>query len=519
MPALSPKAIIEGRTSNRAPVPLIVGLVVSGLCILGALVIYLLTGGPGGTVIGAFLAMPTFVVLVALILLIDRLDPEPRLNLVFAGAWGCGVAAFVAYWVNTAGEGVLKGFLGENGGDAAAGDILAPIVEESLKGSLLLLLVLMRRNQAAKYIDGPTDAIVYAGVCALGFAFVENINYYMSSLDSPDDLFHTVLLRGVIAPLGHPLFTSMTALGVAYAASHRGAGRVFAVVGGWICAVLLHSLWNTSASANLMFVAYGIDFLVLVLLAVVLVRDRRQLVAQIRTYLPAYIPSGLVLPHDVEMLGSMPARRQARRWARANAGMIGIRAMGDYQLAATELALLHAHAANGVVGQVQFLGRQGAIVGLMRAAQDAFFRRMPHRQPAAAPSWVARHEQSGFFAKPSELRTTKLPTAQFAASQRPPQARPPAGPPQGRPPAGPPRGGPPTAPPPRPPASPPSGAPAQRPPASPPFGAPAQRPPAPPPQQPGRRHPGGPPSPPGPWPGQCPLPGVVAKVPSATGRR
>jgi protease PrsW len=455
MPLLSPKAILEGRKSNRAPLSLIIGLIVCGVCALVALVLWVYQGGADAVVIGGILALPTFAVLAGVILLINRLDPEPPINLLLAVGWGCGVAILGAFVVNTTGQAVLGLFIGSDAADQVTGDIFAPIVEESFKGSLLLLLFLLRLNQPAKYIKNPTDALVYAGLCALGFAFVENILYYMGAL-SNGGLGDTVLFRGVIAPLGHPLFTSMTALGIAYAATHRGAGRVVAIIGGWACAVGLHALWNTSTSLSLSFgglpIAYPIDFVVLVVLVVLLVRDRRLLVQEIRTFLPAYVPSGLVQPHDVEMLGSMSARRQARAWARATAGIVGARAMGDYQLAATELALLHAHAANGVIGPVQFLGRQAQIVGLMKAAQDAFLRRAPQRAAVAPPSWVSKHEQSGFFAPPSDIKTMRLPTAKFGANQAPPRGGPPGGPPRGRPPSGPvPR--PPSGPVPRPPAA------------------------------------------------------------------
>lgn len=481
MPLLSPKAILEGRKSNRAPISLIIGLIACGLCALVALALWVLQGGAGGVLIGAILALPTFAVLAGVILLINRLDPEPPINLALAVGWGCGVAILGAFLVNNTGEGVLEALMGKDAATEVTGDLLAPIVEESFKGSLLLLLFLLRRNNAAKYIKNPTDGLVYAGLCALGFAFVENILYYMGALSS-GGLAGTVLVRGVVAPLSHPLFTSMTALGVAYAATHRGTGRVVAIIGGWGCAVGLHALWNTSLSFGFggMLVSYPIDFLVLVVLVVLLIRDRRLLVREIRTYLPAYVPSGLVQPHDVDMLGSMSGRRQARRWALSTAGIVGARAMGDYQLAATELALLHAHAANGVIGPQQFLGRQAQIVGLMRAAQNAFFRRAPQRASVPPPSWTTRQEQSGFFAMPNELKTTRLPTAQFAVNQGPPRGGPPGHPPQGGGPPGrspqdrPPHGRPPVGTPPRPPASPPRGTP--RPDGPPPVWPPPQGP-------------------------------------------
>ncbi|MGP4017079.1 PrsW family intramembrane metalloprotease [Saccharopolyspora sp. 5N708] len=419
MPALSPRSVLEGRSSNRAPIPLIIGLVVSGVCLLLALTFYLVQGGPVDVVIGTGLALPTAIVLIALILLIDRLEPEPQLNLWLAFGWGAGVAIIGALIVNTGSEILMAPALGPEFASAVTTSIVAPVVEESFKGALLLYLLWVRRHE----IDGPTDGIVYAAMCGLGFALVENVLYYMQGLGAASgEIWVTVLIRGVIAPLGHPLYTAMTGLGVAYAATHRGPGRFFAVVGGWCGAVFLHALWNGSVTlagfAGLV-VAYLVEFLVLIGLIVVLVLDRKRLVRLIRTYLPAYIPSGLVQPGDVRMLGSLSGRRNARHWARTQAGTTGARAMGDYQLAATELALLHAHAEKATIPPEKFFARRDAILRLMRTARDAFFRRMPQAPP---PPW-ARQERSGFFAPPAQLTAAQLPRYQ----QRPPGHQPPPG--------------------------------------------------------------------------------------------
>jgi hypothetical protein len=46
--------------------------------------------------------------------------------------------------------------------------------------------------------------------------------------------------------------------------------------------------------------------------------------------------------------------------------------MGDYQLAATELALLHAKADAGLVTGAAFARRQRDLIALMRIARDSF---------------------------------------------------------------------------------------------------------------------------------------------------
>ena len=192
----------------------------------------------------------------------------------------------------------------------------------------------------------------------LGFAMVENVGYYINAIVTPERggialLGYTFVLRGVVSPLLHPIFTSMTGLGVAYAASRpRGAaGAKWAVFLGWLAAVVLHGTWNGLSlfgTAGLIG-GYLIMSAVLAGLIVILYRDRRRLVGLILRYLPGYAYTGLVTGDDVAMLASLRARAQARTWARAAGGLPATAAMGDYQLAATELALARAKSVRGVL--------------------------------------------------------------------------------------------------------------------------------------------------------------------------
>jgi hypothetical protein len=57
-------------------------------------------------------------------------------------------------------------------------------------------------------------------------------------------------------------------------------------------------------------------------------------------FLRPYADAGWLSPAEVTMLESMPRRREARAWARANTGRKGLAAMRGFQDAASELALL-----------------------------------------------------------------------------------------------------------------------------------------------------------------------------------
>lgn len=210
MVALSPKAILEGRSSNRAPVPLVVGMVAAGFCAFLVFLYFLVNGGVGSTLLSSVLTVPTGVALVGLLLLIDRLEPEPPLHLVFTFLWGAGVALLGALVLNTGTESALIGAMSSNSVEVVGSVVVAPLVEESLKGALLLLLLAFRRQE----LDGATDGIVYAGFVGLGFALVEDVLYYLQT-ETVGELVQTVVSRGVLFPLSHPLFTAMIGLGVA----------------------------------------------------------------------------------------------------------------------------------------------------------------------------------------------------------------------------------------------------------------------------------------------------------------
>jgi RsiW-degrading membrane proteinase PrsW (M82 family) len=407
-PAFDPRAVIEGRPPGRAPVGVIVGIIVGALCVLLAFGIELLQSvAAGHSVVPFFIALPLALVpvplLVAVVLFVDRLEPEPRINLVFAFVWGAGIAAVAAALINTAGlEYITQPDLGASAGQYVSATAGAPVVEETLKGLFLVWLIRRRRQE----LDGPTDGIVYAAMVGLGFAMTENIGYYINALVNPVQggaqlLGYTFVLRGVLSPFLHPIFTSMTGIGAAYAASHRHRG--WALPLGWLTAMLLHAMWNGLSIFGLAgtVVAYLVLLALLVVEWRIIVADRRRIIGLIVGCLPAYEPTGLVTPEDIRMLSSLKERRRARNWALATGGLAAARAMSDYQLAATELALLHQKASRGVIDDRQFTENQRALLGLMQQARAAFLRRQPG--PPSVP-WAGAgpsgFTQSAAFAAP-----------------------------------------------------------------------------------------------------------------------
>jgi hypothetical protein len=158
---------------------------------------------------------------------------------------------------------------------------------------------------------------------------------------------------------------------------------------GLLAAMVLHGTWNglTAFGLHGLAVAYAILACVLGVLAGVIVADRRRIVRLIWRFLPVYEAIGVVTEADLKMLSTLRERRAARLWARRTGGRAAGRAMEDYQLAATELALVHLRAQRQIIAPDQFEQRRRDLLRLMAMARSAFFQRQPEPpQPPWAPS-------------------------------------------------------------------------------------------------------------------------------------
>lgn len=388
----SPQRIIHGGGAGGQRRSALWALGFSGLCLCGlvALSLVVLASGPVPFTFGVVLGVLPVPVLVAAVLALDRLEPEPTRRLVLSFAWGAGLAVLLAGVINQLGMSLTTDILGQQEGRFVSAAVGAPIVEEILKGAVLFGFLWFGRRE----VDGPTDGIVYAGMVGIGFAMTENILYYASAAAQQGlaALVGTFVLRGIVSPLAHPLFTSMLGIGLGYAALQRGKARRVAVpLIGLLAAMVLHGFWNAAASTNLLVLAfYYLVVLVPVLFGVVIVTlaDRARMVRVIARQLPQYDEHGLVSSGDVGMLSKLSNRRRARFWARSHGGSTAWRAMRDYQLAATELALLEDRVERGVADNRVVPRRRESLLRLMGAARQAFLRPVYGASEPPQPPWT-----------------------------------------------------------------------------------------------------------------------------------
>lgn len=202
------------------------------------------------------LAFPTLVFWIVIYVLYDRFRPQRPLFWWLALGWGAAVATAASLEINTwAAQQLQIAGVGDPATGARAAVFVAPFVEEATKASILFAIAVAYRYRLVSRISG----VALAGLSAAGFAFTENIIYYARAIvyssvtistGDPEEAVHQlVMLRGVFLAFGHPLFTSMTAIGVLFALrTHSMIVRVLAPIAGYLVAALLHMFFNTAAS-------------------------------------------------------------------------------------------------------------------------------------------------------------------------------------------------------------------------------------------------------------------------------
>ncbi len=177
---------------------------------------------------------------------LDRFEKEPVLLLGGAFVWGMVIAAGGAFILNTAfGIGIYALTGSEGAAEFGTTSIVAPIIEEGLKGLAVLIVFLMFRSE----FDSVLDGIVYAAITAMGFAAIENTLYIYRNgyLENSWQGFWTlVVIRVILVGWMHPFFTSFTGIGLAIARMSRNTlVKIIAVPAGYVVAVTAHAFHNT----------------------------------------------------------------------------------------------------------------------------------------------------------------------------------------------------------------------------------------------------------------------------------
>ncbi|HSP74956.1 MAG TPA: PrsW family intramembrane metalloprotease [Cryobacterium sp.] len=332
----------------------VAGLVVGGAALL-LVFVYLATFlGTGTLLVGLILALIPLIGILLAVRWIDRWEPEPRPALWFAFLWGAGVSVVTALLFDLGVQLARAGAgLSETDDGFAAAVFQAPLVEEAAKGAGVLLLFWVLRRR----FDGPVDGVVYAATIAAGFAFTENIQYFGVAMmeGGAENLGFTFLVRGVLSPFAHVMFTACIGIACGLAVRFRPVAAVVTIVLGFVSAIFLHFVWNgafylvESDSLVAYYLAVQVPLFLAAIVVVVLLRRQEERVTVLR--LREYAAAGWFSLAEVGMLATSDGRRQARGWA-ARQPETRKRAMRDFIHNSTRLAFARQRMLNGTAANV-----------------------------------------------------------------------------------------------------------------------------------------------------------------------
>ena len=258
-------------------------------------------------------AIPVLVY-IGIIYWVDRYEKEPGWLLAATFLWGAVPSIIIAYVINSVLGMPFYLLTSEATADALVASLIAPIVEESIKGAAVLGIFLLWKHE----IDSPLDGIIYGAMVGLGFALVENTIYYVEQFQAGglEAWGWNVFFRGFVFGLNHALYTGMTGLGIATARlTTHPLTKVIAPIVGWSTAVFLHAIHNFAVSfGNLVFLVgvlsdWGGIFLTLLIILWALLQERQWL----KQYLAEEVAIGALTIRQYEIACS-GRKRIRQRW-------------------------------------------------------------------------------------------------------------------------------------------------------------------------------------------------------------
>jgi protease PrsW len=351
-PAQAPTIVIKPPKTVSA-IKIVLGIAALLVALLLGLIVLLLIGVETGVValligmVSATIPVPIYIVLV---LWIDRYEAEPFWMLATAFLWGALPAVFIAFVLNTTGAVVVSVATDSaQAGQTFGAVISAPIVEESAKAIILFVFFFWKKDE----FDGVIDGIIYASMVGLGFAMTENIQYYGRAVMGEGGLPLVFIIRGMFAPFSHPLFTSLTGIGLGLARQSRNSlVKITMPIIGLLAAIFMHSIWNGSAAifGGLAFLLTYIvimvpAFLIILLIIILGLRREGQLV---REFLLPDLHGGMLTQEEYANLCTIRGRFGATYAAYSRGGVSQWKACRQFNQLGSELAFHRNRVSRGI---------------------------------------------------------------------------------------------------------------------------------------------------------------------------
>jgi RsiW-degrading membrane proteinase PrsW (M82 family) len=237
---------------------------------------------------------------VALLYSADRYEKEPKAMLATAFLWGAIPAVVVALVVRLFFR-LPAHLLGPRAIEAVRAGLVAPVIEEAIKGVVILFIARRYRLEFDNLLDG----IIYGAMVGFGFAMAGNTLSYLGAfiLRGFAGLSSAIVLEGVLYGLNHALYSAIVGAGLGHARLARRRREHWAIpLAAFALAVLVHSLHNlalynaTGVNPLTVATAWAGTLVILVVIALSLQREQRCLAAELVGEVPEDIYRSLITP-------------------------------------------------------------------------------------------------------------------------------------------------------------------------------------------------------------------------------
>jgi RsiW-degrading membrane proteinase PrsW (M82 family) len=325
--------------------------------------VFVFTGAAGPTVaaICALACVPTTAFGLFTLRAIDRNEKEPWRLVLVAAAWGAVVATSLVIWAESLWQAIAIRTLVPGPGLDVSTAFSAGILEELAKGSAVVLLFLVMRNE----FDDVVDGIIYGAAVGLGFNFMESVSYMTNlyAIFAPEGVgtyaagFQWYARQVLGLFFGHATYTAFVGAGIGIARQLPGVRKkVIAIASGFIVAIAAHFSWDAwltlfpiektaigilEIHLRTLIMTGPFTAAVLALLFLGLQIESRALAEHFRR--EAASGSGAILPEEVAFLTSPWQRFRQRMRALRRGGLRAYIRLGRLQSAQIDLAMERWH--------------------------------------------------------------------------------------------------------------------------------------------------------------------------------
>ncbi|MBI2339436.1 MAG: PrsW family intramembrane metalloprotease [Deltaproteobacteria bacterium] len=173
---------------------------------------------------------------------LDRYEREPFGHILVVFFLGATFSVGFSYAANTIVGVIGHAMMTESGSAYFLAGLVAPVVEETNKGIIVVLFAWLSRE-----FDNLTDGLLYGAVVGLGFAFSENVMYFVRTYHESGQFawIRNMYVRGFFTAGVHSAATGVFGGCLAYTRFSRWSDRLLAAMMGWGLAVMIHSFWNS----------------------------------------------------------------------------------------------------------------------------------------------------------------------------------------------------------------------------------------------------------------------------------